>query len=106
MNEKGIYEVLKYTFKDTDIVNYNVFKDLFLALDGQRIRQGHGLLYNLKVEEVEEGEKQNIEDYLEKDKKEIPVANVATEIKSLISAYHDYKKISRFRAYEDFNKLD
>lgn len=106
MDERGIYEVLKYTFKDSDIINYNVFKDLFIALDGQRIRQGHGLLYNLKVEEVEEGEKQDIEFYLEKDKKEIPMANIATEIKILISTYHDYRKISRFKAYEDFSKLD
>lgn len=95
-DESGIYEVLKYTFKDSDIANYNVFKNMFTALDGQRVRQGHGLLYNLKAEEEAEGEKQSIENYLEK--KENPEQLLTREMNDLITVYRDYRKISRFGA--------
>jgi len=104
MNQNGIYEVLKYTFKDTDIVNYNVFKTLFLSLDGQRIRQGHGLLFNVKVEEDADGEKQEIEEFLQK--KENPEQLLTQEIHTLITVYKDYKKISRFSSMSEFNNID
>jgi plasmid rolling circle replication initiator protein Rep len=99
----GIWEVLKYTFKDNDIKNYKVFKSFFTALDGQRIRQGHGLLYNLKLEEDADGEKIRIEDYLTK--KENPVQLVTQEINDLITVYRDYVKISRFGNKDSFDKL-
>lgn len=50
MDSNGISEVLKYTFRNTDIKNYNNFKYIFLALEGKRIRQGYGKLYNCKVD--------------------------------------------------------
>jgi len=104
MNESGIYEVLKYTFKDTDIINYKIFKTLFIALDGQRIRQGHGLLFNIKVEELADGEKQDIEEFLEK--KENPEQLLTQEIQTLITVYKDYKKISRFSSMSELNNID
>lgn len=102
MNEKGIYEVLKYTFKDTDIKNYDNFKNIFIALEGKRIRQGYGLLYNIKVEEEADGEKLELE-LLEK---ENPEHLLTREINQLITTYHDYKKISRFKNYSEFINLD
>lgn len=98
MNVNGIYEVMKYTFKDTDINSYNNFKTIFLALEGKRIRQGYGLLYNLKLEE-EEGEKQSLEEFLQKE--ESPEKILSKAINELITVYSNYKKISRFKAYND-----
>lgn len=99
MNEHGIYEVMKYTFKDTDIENYNNFKYIFLALESKRIRQGYGLLYNLKCEE-EQGEKQLLDEFLE-DKKESPEKLLSRAIEDLVTVYNDYRKISRFNAYNE-----
>jgi len=104
MDSSGIYEVLKYTFKDTDIINYNVFKTLFTALDGQRIRQGHGLLFNIKVEDEADGEKQDINDFLTQ--KENPEQLLTREINSLITVYKEYRKISRFSSMSEFNNLE
>ena len=73
LDPKGIYEVIKYTFKDTDVTSNYVFKNLVIALENRRIRQGFGVLRGLKCEDVEDGEKQSIEDYLLIDKNEIPV---------------------------------
>lgn len=105
MNEKGIYEVLKYTFKDSDISNYYVFKNLVLSLEGKRIRQGYGMLYGLKCENETDGELQNIEDYLEVDKKETPQQLLTKELQTLIKDYHNYRKISRFKAYDELNNI-
>ena len=104
MNEKGIFEVLKYTFKDSDIVNYKVFKTLVLALKNKRIRQGYGLLYNLRTEDVDVGEEQSIEDFLEE--KENPSNLLTREIKELITTYHEYRKISRFTSSEYMNIIE
>jgi len=104
MDYHGIYEVMKYTFKDTDIKNYYNFKYMFLALENKRIRQGYGLLYNLKCEE-EDGEKQSLDEFLE-DKKESPEKILSRAINDLITVYSDYKKISRFNSYHDeFNNI-
>lgn len=103
MDHHGIYEVMKYTFKDTDIQNYNNFKNIFLALENKRIRQGYGLLYNLKCEE-EDGEKQSLEEFLEK--KETPEQLLTQEFNSLLTVYHDYRKISRFKAYKELENID
>jgi plasmid rolling circle replication initiator protein Rep len=103
-DEKGLYEVFKYPFKDTDLHNYNNFKYIFKALDGKRIRQGHGELYNLKLDE-EPGELQDLEEFLSE--KESPQEIILKELKSLITDYHEYRKISRFKAYsqEDFENI-
>lgn len=99
LDEKGIYEVFKYTFKDSDIKNYYVFKTLVQALENKRIRQGFGILYNLKCEEVDTGVKQE----LELVEKEDPSSLVTREINELVTTYRDYKKISRFNNQLDNN---
>lgn len=106
MDERGIYEVLKYTFKDTDVSNYYVFKTLVNSLENKRIRQGYGVLQGLKCEDVEEGEKQDLSEYLKKDEKESPDKLLTKGLESLIKEYNNYKKISRFKAYEEINNLD
>lgn len=94
-----LLEVFKYTIKDTDIQNYDDFKCIFLALDGQRIRQGFGLLYNFKCDDVddfEDIEVANIKDWLKVKNDEMP-ERIATKFNQLLSQeYHDYVKISRF----------
>ena len=99
LDESGIYEVFKYTFKDTDIENYYVFETLVKSLENKRIRQGFGILYNFKCEDIEDGEIQSLE--LEVD--ENPVHLLTYEINELISTYKDYKKISRFNKKIDEN---
>lgn len=93
MDSAGIVEVLKYTFKDTDIVNYSVFKTLVIALDKKRVRQGYGILYRLKLEGDTEGEILSLEDYLEKE--EDPEKVLTHEIRELITDYKEFRKISR-----------
>jgi plasmid rolling circle replication initiator protein Rep len=103
MDQEGIYEVLKYTFKDTDIKTYRNFKDIFIALEGRRIRQGYGLLYNLKVDgEETDGEKLEL-DLIEK---ENPEQILTREIKPLITSYAEYRKVSRFKSYRELENLD
>lgn len=99
LDESGIYEVFKYTFKDTDIKNYYVFKTLVQALDRKRIRQGFGILYNMQCEEVEIGEIQE----LELEIKENPTGLLTYEINELVTTYRNYKKISRFNRQIDNN---
>jgi len=103
MDSSGVYEVLKYTFKDTDIINYNVFTTLFKSLDGQRIRQGHGLLFNAKLEDDAEGDNIGIDEYLFE--KENPEQMLTREINELITVYSNYRKISRFNSYKEFDKI-
>lgn len=99
LDELGIYEVFKYTFKDSDIKNYYVFKTLVTALDKKRIRQGFGILYNLQCEDIDEGELQD----LDLEIKENPTSLLTYEIKELITTYRSYKKISRFNRQIDNN---
>lgn len=104
MNEKGLYEVMKYTFKDTDIQNYDNFKYIFTSLENKRIRQGYGLLYNVKCEE-EDGEKQLLDEYII-DKEESPDKLLTRAIKELTTVYSEYRKISRFSCYNEFENID
>nr|WP_253199173.1 protein rep [Clostridium gasigenes] len=92
MDEFGIYEVLKYTFKDSDISNLRVFKTLNIALNRKRIRQGYGILYNIQLEDLEIGEVQDLELKTE----EIPEHMTTRDINTLYIEYKDFKKISRF----------
>lgn len=92
LDDGGIYEVFKYTFKNSDVVNYRVFKNLVYALHHKRIRQGFGLLHNLKCDDFEEGELQSLDLEIE----ENPTDLMTYEIKSLITEFADYKKVSRF----------
>ena len=99
LDENGIYEVFKYTFKDTDIKNYYVFKTLVHALENKRIRQGFGILFNMQCEDIDEGEIQE----LELIEKENPVSLLTYEINELVSTYRQYRKISRFNRQIDNN---
>lgn len=99
LDESGIYEVFKYTFKDTDIENYYVFKTLVNALEGKRIRQGFGELFALQCEDIEEGEIQELSLEIE----ENPVSLLTYEINELITTYNSYLKISRFNRQIDNN---
>lgn len=101
LDEQGFYEVFKYTFKDSDIPNYNVFYNLEKALDRKRIRQGFGELYNLKCEDVEIGEGQEL--ILEHE--ESPESLLTKKISELYTVYQGYKKISRFNSTIDDNLL-
>lgn len=92
MDEFGLYEVLKYTFKDSDISNLQVFKTLNIALDRKRMRQGYGILYNIQLEDVEVGEGQE----LDLEIKESPEPLITREINILYNEYKEFKKISRF----------
>lgn len=99
MDSSGIVEVLKYTFKDTDIVSYDVFKTLVMALDKKRIRQGYGILYRLKLEDDTDGEMLSLGDYLEEE--EDPEFLLTHEINELLTDYKEYRKISRRKSDEE-----
>lgn len=99
LDEKGIYEVFKYTFKDSDIKNYYVFKTLVQALESKRIRQGFGKLFDFQCEDLDDGEIQE----LSLEIKENPVSLLTYEINELITTYRNYKKISRFNRQLDNN---
>jgi len=102
----GIYEVFKYTFKDTDIHTQQNFETLYFALNGKRLRQGYGELYNLELDcegEIDK-DKENIKNYLEKG--ESPERIYIQEINKLIKDYHEYKKISRFKALQYIQNLE
>lgn len=104
MDSSGIVEVLKYTFKDTDIVSYSVFKNLVMALDKKRIRQGYGILYNVKLENETEGEVLSLEDYLTEEEE---AENLLTyEIRELITVYKEYRKISRRKADSELDLIN
>jgi plasmid rolling circle replication initiator protein Rep len=103
MDASGIYEVMKYCFKDSDIENYYVFETIYNALYGRRIRQGHGLLYNIKLEEESDGKKQSIEDYINEGEQSSELTT--RDLNSLYSIYGNYIKISRFRQMSNFNKV-
>ena len=94
----GLYEVFKYCFKDSDIKTLKQFKTIFKAVDGKRLRQGHGLLYNLKLECEEEEQRldpfDDIATYLEQE--ETPQRLLTKSLEELTSTFKMYKKISRF----------
>jgi len=100
----GIYEVFKYCFKDIDIKNIEIFKQLFFGLNRKRLRQGYGALYNLKIDDKDlsddESSDDDIKNYLEY-KDEIPVA-VNSNLKDMTEKYGDYKKISIFKNNSKF----
>lgn len=128
IDEGGIYEVIKYTFKDTDVQSNYVFKTLVMALENRRIRQGFGVLKGLKCEDIEDGEMQNIEDYLLIDKDENPIElhfikdyvknkkaqkkevlpeDIEKDLNTLLTpVYKNYKKISRFKSDKFLNNID
>lgn len=98
LDEGGIFEVFKYTFKSSDVATYEIFKGLVDALAYKRIRQGFGVLFNVKVndDELDNGEEQA----LVLDIPEDPQQLITREILSLVNEYGSYRKISRFQAKE------
>lgn len=106
MNFNGIYEVLKYSFKDTDVLDYRVFKTLVGALENMRIRQGYGLLHGVKLEDIEDGgEKQDLLSYLSVNKEEFPEQLATRSLETLYNKYANYIKISRFNKDSKFDKI-
>lgn len=104
----GIYEVFKYTFKDSDIYTQDNFETLYFALYRKRLRQGHGELYNLELDcegEIDK-DKESLEEYLLVDKKETPEEIITRELQTLNKEYHEYKKISRFKSAAYINEID
>ena len=103
----GIYEVFKYTFKDTDIRHYDNFKTIFNALDGKRLRQGHGELYNVELEFEDDtlDDRDCIENYLENDKKETPQEVITRTIEELTTVYKNYRKLSLFKGAEHIDNI-
>ena len=92
----GIYEVFKYCFKDLDIRNDEIFKDLYFGLARKRLRQGYGELYNVKVDDMDLRDDDCIENYLEF-KDEEPQIMAHRYISDMTEKYRDYKKISIFK---------
>ena len=105
MDNSGVYEVLKYVFKDTDILNYYVFRDLYFGLYNKRIRQGYGCFYNVKFENESDGDKQSLLNYFE-EIKELPSELVTPDMEILINRYSNYIKISRFNKHIRFNDVE
>lgn len=91
LDDKGVYEIFKYTFKDADIVSYDVFKTLYLSLSRKRLRQGFGIFYNLKCEDITEEEVEE----LDLEFKEVPDELKIYKLQELLTCYSDYTKISR-----------
>lgn len=96
MDTKGVKEVFKYSFKDSDIQNYSNFRTLYFSLFRRRLRQGFGTCYNVKFEE-DNGEKQELPLEFEEAPEEICVKKIDT----LITVYKDFKKVSRFKSYNN-----
>jgi len=90
---KGIYEVFKYCFKDMDIKNLDIFRDLYFGLKRRRLRQGYGQLYNVKVDDTDISSDDSIENYLEF-KDEEPEVMAHKYIRDMTEKYGDYKKVS------------
>jgi len=92
-DNKGILETLKYTFKNSEIANYDVFKTLYFALWNRKAKQGYGTLYSLKFDDTEDIR----DDTAPLFEDEVP-EDIVINLNDLISLYKKYEKISRFRA--------
>lgn len=95
MDPEGFKEVFKYTVKSSEINSYNIFKCLVHTLYRRRVRQGFGILYNLKIDDCIEdvGEGQDLQLSIAED----PEVNLITSLNDLFTVYSKYKKISRFQ---------
>lgn len=93
MNEKGIYEVIKYTVKDTDLFDYDVFEILVKTLENRRIRQTYGNLLDFDEDDFDVGNYQELELFIQ----ENPVQIITQDIRELYTIYSGYTKISRFQ---------
>ena len=92
-DSNGLLELLKYTVKDNDIDNYEVFKTIIQSIENKRMKQLYGTLWGIEdSEEYEIGEYQELELSIE----EYPQPLTITDIKELFTKYKNYQKISRF----------
>jgi len=94
----GIWEVFKYCFKDVDIRNYEIFKDLFFGLKRKRLRQGYGELFNIKIDDWALGQisEDDIKNHLEF-KDEEPETLAGRCVEDMTEKYREYKKVSIFK---------
>jgi plasmid rolling circle replication initiator protein Rep len=101
----GITEVFKYTFKDSDTINFKTFKIILEALRNKRLRQLYGKLFKgVEIEnESEDFEIESIEKYLEFP--EDPELIYMKNIHELKNNYSDYKKINRLKSEENIDKI-
>ena len=94
-DKSGLYEVFKYCFKDIDIKNLDIFESLVFGLKNKRIRQGYGMLHNIKIDDKDIADDEKIEgikDYLEF-KDELPIIS-ANNFMYNFEKDKDYKKVS------------
>lgn len=92
MDDDGLYEVIKYTFKSGDVATYPVFKTLVDGMAYKRIRQGFGIFHDLKCDDDNDGDKQPLELEFEEEPEQI----LTREFADLLDTYAEYRKISRF----------
>lgn len=102
LDKKGFYEVFKYTFKDADVDCYSTFVTLERALLYKRLRQGFGILFNVKCEDIDDGEVQELSLSVE----ESPTILYTKNMEELYTTYENYRKISRFNADIDENIIN
>lgn len=93
---KGIHEVFKYVFKDSQIENYEIFKIFYKSLKSCRIRQGYGKLFdNIDLDNfINNSFYKDISAYLMFN--EDPEDLYLNSIYELFNSCKDFKKISRF----------
>lgn len=91
LDQKGFYEIFKYTFKDADIDSYDTFKHFFYGLFRKRLRQGFGLLYNFQCEDFVDPPP----DVLELEKEESPSVIYVDSLEDLYTTYSSCIKLSR-----------
>lgn len=107
-DHKGLIEVLKYPAKDSDFEKMDVTEFIFLyrAIKARRIRQAYGNLYNVELEDIKNEGPQETD--LLKSFLQVPENPelLSTAFDLLLSEYHDYRKISRYRAHEGLNSAD
>lgn len=105
----GLYEVFKYCFKDSDIKDYDVFKNIFYGLRGKRIRQGYGELLglnklesNFKKDDYVDNDR--VEDYLKFS--EDPERYYSNIILGVVNDFKEYTKVSRFKKDSEVMKIN
>jgi plasmid rolling circle replication initiator protein Rep len=109
VDDKAALELLKYTYKDSQIKNYEQFKTIVNALYALKKRQGYGCLYGdfdyegYKVEDEEE-KKDILKEIL---KIEETPQIVLTRITNLLTKeYQRYEKISTRESLQETENID
>lgn len=102
----GLYEAFKYCFKDNDINNYEIFKKVFYGIQGKRLRQTYGMLYDFDKNSIIdlgiEKEVIGIKEFLDIDINEDPKRIYVLSVMAMVNKYRDYRKISRFKAFREY----